>query len=175
MRPGPKPSGPRSRQSHTVSVSAVGPVYAEAREVTTRCVGVAPASPPDSEFVGCRVAERVRLRDGTDALIRPLLPTDRELLRQEYELLSPRSRFHRFLGGDPTPDRRHAGPFRRRGRRDRPRRLRPAGDNVASFAMLHRLGDTELKRSGSGCTQVVVQLRHDAAGGSRTTARPEDG
>jgi RimJ/RimL family protein N-acetyltransferase len=47
------------------------------------------------------VTERVRLRDGTNAVIRPLLPTDREVLREQYEYLSPESRFHRFLAGVP--------------------------------------------------------------------------
>ncbi len=47
------------------------------------------------------MTERVRLRDGTNAVIRPLLPTDREVLREQYEYLSPESRFHRFLTGVP--------------------------------------------------------------------------
>lgn len=47
------------------------------------------------------MVERVRLRDGTDAMIWPLLPTDREALREEYERLSPDARYHRFLGAVP--------------------------------------------------------------------------
>lgn len=41
--------------------------------------------------------ESVRLRDGTEAVIWPLLPSDRDALREEYEHLSPESRYHRFL------------------------------------------------------------------------------
>lgn len=46
-------------------------------------------------------AEWIRLRDGTNAVIRPLLATDREVVREQYENLSPESRFHRFLTGVP--------------------------------------------------------------------------
>jgi len=41
------------------------------------------------------------LRDGTRALIWPLLPGDREELRQRYETLSARTREHRFLANVP--------------------------------------------------------------------------
>ncbi|HEX2893940.1 MAG TPA: GNAT family N-acetyltransferase [Marmoricola sp.] len=41
--------------------------------------------------------ERVRLRDGTEAMIWPLLPTDRSGLREHFELLSLESRYHRFM------------------------------------------------------------------------------
>ena len=37
------------------------------------------------------------LRDGTPAMIWPLLPTDSETLRDVFRRLSPRSRYHRFL------------------------------------------------------------------------------
>lgn len=47
------------------------------------------------------MVETVRLRDGTEALIWPLLPTDREALSEQYEHLSADSRFHRFLGAVP--------------------------------------------------------------------------
>lgn len=43
----------------------------------------------------------VRLRDGTEALVVPLLPANREALRQEYERLSPHTRFSRFLAAVP--------------------------------------------------------------------------
>lgn len=43
------------------------------------------------------MATEVRLRDGTLAVTWPLLPTDREGLRQEYERLSPETQRHRFL------------------------------------------------------------------------------
>lgn len=43
----------------------------------------------------------VRLRDGTNAVIWPLLPTDRDALREEYEHLSPEARFHRFMSAVP--------------------------------------------------------------------------
>lgn len=42
-----------------------------------------------------------RLRDGSPALILPLLPSDREALREGYEHLSPEARVHRFLTGVP--------------------------------------------------------------------------
>lgn len=47
------------------------------------------------------MVETVRLRDGTEALIWPLLPTDRDALSEQYEHLSEDSRFHRFLGAVP--------------------------------------------------------------------------
>lgn len=42
-----------------------------------------------------------RLRDGTRAIIWRLLPTDRDLVREGYETLSPESRYHRFLSAVP--------------------------------------------------------------------------
>lgn len=42
-----------------------------------------------------------RLRDGARALILPLLPGDREALREGYEHLSAEARAHRFLAGVP--------------------------------------------------------------------------
>jgi RimJ/RimL family protein N-acetyltransferase len=42
-----------------------------------------------------------RLRDGTRALVLPLLPGDREAVREGYETLSPEARRHRFLTGVP--------------------------------------------------------------------------
>jgi RimJ/RimL family protein N-acetyltransferase len=42
-----------------------------------------------------------RLRDGTEALIWELLPSDREALRQGYEQLSVPARHHRFLAAVP--------------------------------------------------------------------------
>ena len=42
-----------------------------------------------------------RLRDGTQALIWELLPSDREALRTGYEQLSEETRYHRFLTGVP--------------------------------------------------------------------------
>ena len=44
----------------------------------------------------------VRLRDGTEAVVVPLLPANREALRQEYKHLSPEARFGRFL--TPVPE-----------------------------------------------------------------------
>ena len=43
------------------------------------------------------MAEHVTLRDGTDAWVWPLLPSDRERLADEFEKLSPESRRRRFL------------------------------------------------------------------------------
>lgn len=39
----------------------------------------------------------VHLRDGTEAVVVPLLPANREALEQEYEHLSAKTRFGRFL------------------------------------------------------------------------------
>jgi RimJ/RimL family protein N-acetyltransferase len=41
--------------------------------------------------------EELTLPDGTPALLWPLLPSDRELLRETYRQLSPTSRYQRFL------------------------------------------------------------------------------
>ena len=41
--------------------------------------------------------ERVTLRDGTDVLIRPIEPADREMLLAGFEELSPDSRYRRFF------------------------------------------------------------------------------
>lgn len=43
------------------------------------------------------MVEEVRLRDGTDAWVMPLLRTDRERLVEEFERLSPEARRSRFL------------------------------------------------------------------------------
>ena len=50
------------------------------------------------------MVETVRLRDGTEALIWPLLPTDREALSEQYEHLSADSRFHAVLCDVMMPD-----------------------------------------------------------------------
>lgn len=42
-----------------------------------------------------------RLKDGTEAIIWPLLPEDREAVREGYERLSPDARYHRFLASVP--------------------------------------------------------------------------
>lgn len=44
----------------------------------------------------------VHLRDGTEAFVVPLLPANREALRQEYEHLSAQTRFSRFLAPFPS-------------------------------------------------------------------------
>ena len=43
----------------------------------------------------------VRLRDGTEAFVVPLLPANREALREEYAHLSAQTRFDRFLAAVP--------------------------------------------------------------------------
>ena len=45
--------------------------------------------------------ERVRLRDGTKAVIVPFRPVPREAVEKAYDELSPESRFHRFLSSAP--------------------------------------------------------------------------
>jgi RimJ/RimL family protein N-acetyltransferase len=42
--------------------------------------------------------ERVRLRDGTEVLLRLVIPADRLLLKRGMDRFSPESRYHRFLG-----------------------------------------------------------------------------
>jgi len=44
----------------------------------------------------------VRLRDGTEAFVVPLLPANREALREEYAHLSAETRFDRFLAAVPS-------------------------------------------------------------------------
>ncbi len=41
--------------------------------------------------------EKVRLRDGTEALLRLVIPADKSLLKRGMDNFSPESRFHRFL------------------------------------------------------------------------------
>lgn len=45
--------------------------------------------------------ERVRLRDGTKAVIRPFRPVPRAAIEKAYDELSAESRFHRFLSAAP--------------------------------------------------------------------------
>lgn len=47
------------------------------------------------------MATEVRLRDGRHALTWSVLPEDREAIREGYERLSERTRYHRFLTGVP--------------------------------------------------------------------------
>jgi RimJ/RimL family protein N-acetyltransferase len=51
--------------------------------------------------VEVRVITEARLRDGTPALILPLMPQDREAVRAGFEELSPESRERRFLASVP--------------------------------------------------------------------------
>jgi GNAT superfamily N-acetyltransferase len=41
--------------------------------------------------------DRVRLRDGSEVLVRPVRPDDRELFQAGFERMSPESRYRRFL------------------------------------------------------------------------------
>lgn len=45
--------------------------------------------------------ERVRLRDGTKAVIRPFRPVPRAAIEKAHDELSAESRFHRFLSAAP--------------------------------------------------------------------------
>ncbi len=47
------------------------------------------------------MATELTLPDGRRALAWSILPGDREAIREGYELLSPESRYHRFLSGVP--------------------------------------------------------------------------
>ena len=51
----------------------------------------------DRGFIGARTAI-LTTHDGTRIRIRPIVPEDRELLRQGYEELSEESRYRRFMG-----------------------------------------------------------------------------
>jgi RimJ/RimL family protein N-acetyltransferase len=44
------------------------------------------------------VEERVRLKDGTSVLVRPVRPDDRDLFVAGFERMSPESRYRRFMG-----------------------------------------------------------------------------
>jgi GNAT superfamily N-acetyltransferase len=46
--------------------------------------------------------EHAELRDGTEIVVRMLRPTDRDLLREGFERLSPESRYARFFGPKDT-------------------------------------------------------------------------
>jgi RimJ/RimL family protein N-acetyltransferase len=174
----------------------------------------------------------VRLRDGTEAFVVPLLRANREALRQEYEHLSAETRFDRFLAAVPeltdtmldhlvdevdgtdhvalvllvlTPDgtelplglariiRYPEDPtaadvavtvvddWHGRGvatallqvlMRHRPQgveRIKTvvSASNVASLAMLRRLGDVDVGEPESGVQRVVVELDGSAASDPR--------
>lgn len=47
------------------------------------------------------MADEVVLRDGTSAIVWPLLQTDRAALRDAYERLSPEAQYNRFLASVP--------------------------------------------------------------------------
>jgi RimJ/RimL family protein N-acetyltransferase len=60
---------------------------------------VAPAVPApavDPAFVTARTTH-VHLRDGTEVVLRPIVPEDKELLVAAFERLSPESRYRRFF------------------------------------------------------------------------------
>lgn len=46
--------------------------------------------------------QTLTLRDGTPAMIWPLLPTDDKALQENYQRLSARSKYNRFLSSKPT-------------------------------------------------------------------------
>jgi hypothetical protein len=48
------------------------------------------------------MVSRHRLRDGSEATIRPVAPEDRERLEVSFEQLSPDSRYRRFHGAKAT-------------------------------------------------------------------------
>ena len=51
----------------------------------------------DTPAVATKWPERVSLRDGTEVLIRPIEPGDKDQLVRGFEELSPESRYRRFL------------------------------------------------------------------------------
>ena len=66
---------------------------------------MAEATPTELRFTPA-YRERVCLRDGTEVLLRLVIPADRLLLQRGMDRFSAESRFHRFLGAkqDLTPD-----------------------------------------------------------------------
>ena len=179
----------------------------------------------------------VRLRDGTEAFVVPLLRANREALRQEYEHLSAETRFDRFLAAVPeltetmldhlvddvdevdhvalvllvlTPDGTElplglariiryphdptaadvavtvVDDWHGRGvatallqvlMRHRPQgveRIKTvvSAGNVASLAMLRRLGDAEVGEPESGAQRVVVELAGPTPQSSETASHP---
>jgi RimJ/RimL family protein N-acetyltransferase len=54
------------------------------------------AAPPHPEFVFRRTAV-VALRDGTRVLLRPVVPDDKQALRDGFARMSPASRYQRFM------------------------------------------------------------------------------
>ena len=101
------------------------------------------------------------LADGTHAVILPLLPSDREALREGFEGLSPESRNHRFLASishltdamldhlvDEVDGIDHVALAL----------VVFDADNAASLAMLRRLGETTATPAGIGRLDVVVEL-----------------
>jgi RimJ/RimL family protein N-acetyltransferase len=64
--------------------------------VTTYNAGVDEAT-ASSHRAGQDAARELALRDGTRILVRPILPEDKQALREGFERLSARSRYRRFL------------------------------------------------------------------------------
>jgi RimJ/RimL family protein N-acetyltransferase len=52
---------------------------------------------PSSHRAGQDAARELALRDGTRILVRPILPEDKQALREGFDRLSERSRYRRFL------------------------------------------------------------------------------
>ncbi len=51
---------------------------------------------------GANYREEITLRDGSRVLLRPILPSDKQALRDAFARLGPDSRYHRFLSLRPT-------------------------------------------------------------------------
>jgi RimJ/RimL family protein N-acetyltransferase len=70
----------------------------EARErLSAYARGVAAAEAPTAE-TGVARGERVTMRDGSQAIVRPLEPEDKPLLLEGFSRLGQQSRYQRFLG-----------------------------------------------------------------------------
>ena len=70
----------------------------EARErVAAYIRGVIAAESPTAE-TGIPRGERVKLKDGSEVIIRPVVPDDKPLLAEAFERLGSQSRYQRFLG-----------------------------------------------------------------------------
>src|SRR3978361_305091 len=75
-----------------IVLSSKEPTVSQHLEISARAALQRP-----SDRLGGPPTEAVRLRDGSTVLVRPLEPSDAELLAEGFARLSPRSRHSRFL------------------------------------------------------------------------------
>jgi len=78
----------------------------EARERLAAYVRGATAASAPTEETGVSRGDRVRLRDGSEVIVRPVEPEDRALLAEGFEHFGEQSRYQRFMTfkGQLSPD-----------------------------------------------------------------------